>query len=131
MVQHIFLASNPNSSPTAIGRLCLAMNIANAISAGVTLSISQPATNLLMLRCVLPALCDASHRVFRRDRYQNAYCMLHTDSTLGLRLRCTLVAGPNSGECPCPFAIEYTTSASQCSLFLCAELVFPVCLEDA
>ena len=23
------------------------------------------------------------------------------------RLRCTLVAGPNSGECPCPFAIEY------------------------
>ena len=49
MEHHIFFASNPNSSPTAIGRLCLAMNIVNAISDDVTLSISQPATNLLML----------------------------------------------------------------------------------
>ena len=49
VVHHIFFASNQNSSPTAIGRLYLAMNIANAISADVTLSISQPATNLLML----------------------------------------------------------------------------------
>ena len=48
-----------------------------------------------------------------------------------VRLRCTLVAGPNSGECPCPFAIEYTTSASQFSLFLCAVLAFLVCLTDS
>ena len=47
---NIFFASIPNSSPTTIGRLSLAMNIANAISADVTLSILQPAaTNLLML----------------------------------------------------------------------------------
>ena len=26
--------------------------------------------------------------------------------TVGLRLRCTLVAGPNSGECPFPFPIR-------------------------
>ena len=26
-----------------------------------------------------------------------------------VRLRCTLVAGPNSGECPCPFAIRRPT----------------------
>ena len=37
------------------------------------------------------------------SRYQDAYCMLHSR---GLRLRSTLVAGPNSGECPCPFAIR-------------------------
>ena len=30
------------------------------------------------MRCVLSALCDASRRVFRRDRYQNVYCMLHS-----------------------------------------------------
>ena len=59
MVHDIFLASNPNSSPTAIDRLCLAMNIANAISADVTLSISQPAaTNGIDAAQTGLSLCD-------------------------------------------------------------------------
>ena len=45
VVPHIFFASNPNSSPTAIGRLCLAMNIANAISADVTLIVDFAASD--------------------------------------------------------------------------------------
>ena len=77
----------------------------NWLSRIFTISLSRASMIRSPLRCVLPALCDASHRVFQTIGYPPDTKMRIACYTV--RLRSTLVvAGPNSGECPCPFAIR-------------------------
>ena len=90
VVHHIFFASNPNSRqrPSAGCAWQWISRTRSLQTSPCRFRSQQRQTNWCCpnvtgpLRCVLPALCDASHRVFRRDRYQHAYCMLHCTPSL-------------------------------------------------